>query len=79
MTNKIEKLEFDREETKLVLNELTTTLQQLDRIKDNFILKQISTDNLNIFIKRIEKEYEFNETILQEIDNGIKFIDERVD
>lgn len=69
----IENLEIQKEDAELVIQRLkTTALKFEDFIKDNALneeLKGIFKSSLN----EINKEVEWNEIILQEIDDGINF------
>lgn len=71
-----EKLEADLCDTELIIQELHKTSEKLEDMKedeDNPIIKL----KLRSFITELNKEIEWNEQILQELNDSIAFIQQR--
>ena len=69
----VEKLECDREEIEITIQQLGKTAECLERVKDEFPSCLARTKCLD-FLGQIEKEIEWNEDIIEEIDSSIEFI-----
>ena len=80
MENKIkpiELLEVDKADTEIIIQKLHTTTTELEKLRDKQNCS-LNTEKLNSFIKEMEKEIEFNEDILKDFDDSIKFIEGRL-
>jgi len=77
ISNKNEILEIDKQDIEVVIQQLHFTTDRLENIKNNST-DLLSQEKLNSFIKEMNKEIEFNEDILNEINDGIKFNEARL-
>jgi hypothetical protein len=68
----LEKLQTDKEETEKEIKELYIIADRLENLKDKSN-NSLIVEKLNQFIKELDKEIEYSEFYLQEIDNSIEF------
>lgn len=68
----IEKLEFDREEINFIVENLNNACKKIEDISKDSPNAYIK-EKLNAYIKELNKEIEWNESIIQEIDDSINF------
>lgn len=73
----IDKLEFDKTETEMVIQKLHNACNNLENLKDKNSDALIK-DKLNFFIKDLNREIEYNEQILQELNESIEFEEQRI-
>jgi hypothetical protein len=72
----IEKIEIDKEDTILVIQQLERFRTKLCEIND-YIIGYPARAKLNNFIKEVNTEISFNEQILEELNDSIEFIETR--
>jgi len=70
----IEKLEVDKEEMEFIIRGLNSTIKKLEVVKDEITpYSNPARAITEKTIKELSKEVEWNELILQEIDDSIEF------
>lgn len=74
--NFLDRLETNKQDTELIIQELNTTACKIENMRDdekNFDIKL----KLNAFVNEINKDIEWNEQILQELNESIDFEEQR--
>lgn len=71
----LDRLEFEKAETEKEINKLNDFCEELENLSFNF--SGIVKEKLDNFIKETEKEIEYQEFFLQEINSSIDFIKEK--
>ena len=74
MTTNIENLEVSKTDTEVVIQELNNLIYEQEKLRDNFSISQIPRIKINSFIKELNTEVEWNEQILQELNDSIDFV-----
>ena len=69
----IEKLEFDKTETELTIQGLHKTSEKLEKIKEEIQIGDISWVIIEQGLRETNKQIEWNEQILDEINGSIQF------
>jgi hypothetical protein len=70
----VEKLECDKTDTEIIIQELNNTSEYLEELQSNSC-NSIVKLKLRSFIKELDKEIEWNEQILQELEQSINFFE----
>ena len=70
----VEKLEIEKEDTEQVLKKLNSTASKFEKFsKDNAVSEEVKII-FNKSLKEINNEIEWREMILQELDDSINFV-----
>lgn len=72
----LDRMEVDREETEITIQQLENTESQLRKLMEEKPIG-LAREKLAFYLKDIEKELEWNEQILQEQEESISFVQER--
>jgi len=67
-----EKLLYDKEETEFVIQTIDKAIKKQEEVKDKFPIG-IVRDEIEVCIRNLKKQKEWNIEILQEIEDSIEF------
>jgi len=81
MKNSIDKLEFDREQTEIQLQKISNACDEIEKVREEVLSKGFDFQIKEMFdstIKNFNKEYEYTEQILEEINTSLEFERDRL-
>ena len=70
----INDLEISKTDTEVVIQELNNLVEEQERLRDSSCYSNIPRLKVNSFIKELNNEIEWNEQILQELNESIDFV-----
>ena len=69
----MEKLQIDKQEVEMTIQELHKTADNLESLRDDS-KDEVVKLKTNQFIKEIEKEIDWNEQVLEDINSSLEFL-----